>query len=206
MTQMTTMKLEQVKRKSPTTARLLIALSLFLALGSGVRFAQAQDEPPLKQRHESPDTDERDNGSTREDARRRREEFRENRRNERYNRGKDSAEGEARHGSVAPDGERPGRMGRYLDMVKNYQNAVQDPFQAIGLAVLGIKDYYKRSNNPAGAVKELEELLGTTKNQKIRNIFLFGIRQVYEESHDGDKLIEINKRIIKENMAVAEGK
>lgn len=93
-----------------------------------------------------------------------------------------------------------GRVGRFLDVVQSYQTAVQDPHQAVGLAALGIKDHYRRSGKPLEAVKELEDMLAQSSDQKMRNIFLFIIKQIYEEERDSAKFLETSRRIVKENL------
>ena len=93
-----------------------------------------------------------------------------------------------------------GRIGRYLEVVQKYQTAVQDSGTAVGLAALGIKEQYRRLGKPEVAVKELEPMLQSTTDQKMRNILLFAIRQTYEESRNHEKFLEINRQIIKENL------
>ena len=99
-----------------------------------------------------------------------------------------------------PGGMGVGRLGRALDLVQSFQTAVQDPHQAIGLAALGIKQHYHRIGKPLDAVKELDDMLKSTTDQKTRNIFLFTIRQVYEEQKQSDKFLEISRQIVKENL------
>ncbi len=128
----------------------------------------------------------------RDNMRRRREERREEFRRE-YNGGGGREDG-------GPRGMGQGRLGRYLDVVQSYQTAVQDEHQAVGLAALGIKDHYRRSGKPLDAVRELDEVLKTTTDQKMRNILLFTIRQIYEEQKAGDKFMEVSRQIIRENL------
>jgi hypothetical protein len=92
------------------------------------------------------------------------------------------------------------RMGKFLHLVEQYQGAVQDPYRAVGLAVLGIKQHYKKTGKPLEAVTQFEESLKGVKDQKMRNIFLFAIKQTYEETKDQDKLLAINKQIVEENL------
>lgn len=92
-----------------------------------------------------------------------------------------------------------GRMGRFLGFMKGYIETVQDSTQATGLAALGIKDHYKRLGRPADAIPFFEEQLAKTKDQKTRNVLLFSIRQVYEETKNDEKLLELNKQILREN-------
>jgi len=75
----------------------------------------------------------------------------------------------------------------------------------VGLAALGIKEQYRRDGKALEAVKELDTLLAQTSDQKMRNIFLFMIKQVYEEEHQSDKFLEISRQIVKENLG-AKGK
>lgn len=132
-----------------------------------------------------------DRREAREELRQRRMEMREARKRER---------GVEREGK-GPRGPGLGGKGRALEMIQSYQAAVQDPHQAIGLAAMGIKHHYRREGKPLEAVKELEELMKSATDQKTRNIFLFTIRQVYEEERDAAKTLELSRQIIKENMA-----
>jgi hypothetical protein len=141
----------------------------------------------------------------RREMRKQRHEFLEVRRAERQFRQGEHGPGEEPPGRHEGPGERRGeRIGRYLETVRNYQAAVQDPYQAVGLAVLGLKDAYRRGGNAAEAIKDMEEFLKTTKDQKMRNIFLFTIRQIYEEQHNLTKFAETNKQIIRENLTAIE--
>ncbi|MFN8392230.1 MAG: hypothetical protein U0136_18200 [Bdellovibrionota bacterium] len=196
------------------TLGVLVALHSSAALSQAQPLPPGQGQPPPDEEDGPPDhglaPPDHDQGPPDRGMRRERREMRDELR-ERFRDGRgfggpgrpggpDGPEGDDRQG----DGRRPGpRIARYLEAVQNYQTAVQDPHQAVGLAVLGLKDSYRKQGNPEGAVKELEELLGTTKDQKMRNIFLFAIRQIYEEAHNSDKLSEVNKRIIKENLAAS---
>lgn len=121
---------------------------------------------------------------------------------ERFRRRMEGRMGEQRE-HPAGEGEGHGRMGRlrrFLQFVEHYHNAVSDPQSAIGLAALGIKDGYRQQGKPLEAVAELEEILNSTNDRKARNILLFTMRQIYEEAQDTDKLLAINKRIVKENI------
>jgi hypothetical protein len=130
-----------------------------------------------------------------------REEMRERYRNEGGERGEGGPRGGGPGGPGEPGaGGGQGRIGRFLDVVQSYQTAVQDSHQAVGLAALGIKDHYRRNGKPLDAVKELEEMLAQTTDQKMRNIFLFIIKQIYEEQRDSAKFLEVSRRIVKENI------
>ena len=103
-------------------------------------------------------------------------------------------------GRRRPHDGRLGRVKKFLQFVKGYHEAVATPQSAIGLAALGIKDSYKQQGAPLKAVKDLDAILAETKDRKARNILLFTIRQVYEEQRDHAKMLELNKRIIAENI------
>jgi hypothetical protein len=95
--------------------------------------------------------------------------------------------------------------GAFLRMVQDFQQAVQDPYQAVGLAVLSIKDHYRREKKPAEAVVFFESLLKETTDQKLRNIFLFSLRQIHEEQKDPAKVLEVSKKILEENLRAIKG-
>ncbi len=92
------------------------------------------------------------------------------------------------------------KLGGYLEAVQSYQKAVQDPKQAIGLAVLGIREYYRKDGKPLEAIKEIEGILQSSQDQGVRNIALFAMRQIYEEERMSEKLLEMNKQILRENL------
>lgn len=95
---------------------------------------------------------------------------------------------------------RLGRMGAFLRVVQEFQDAVQKPEQAAGLAAMGIKDGYKRLGKPLEAVPVIDEALKSAKDQKMRNILLFALRQIYEENKNEEKFLEVNKQILRENL------
>lgn len=96
---------------------------------------------------------------------------------------------------------RPRRVNNYLQFAESFVASVSDRPRAIGLAALGIRDAYRRQGKASEALPVFEELLASTKDQTERNIYLFLIRQSYQESNDMQKFLEINKQIIKENSA-----
>ena len=99
-----------------------------------------------------------------------------------------------------------GMRRQMLDFSAQYFEAVQEPYRALGFAAIGIKDYHRRSGKPEQAVPELEAILARTKNQKARNVVLFVIRQIHESTGDSAKFIEVNNRIVEENLAATAGK
>ena len=104
------------------------------------------------------------------------------------------------HGGRGERGHRggPEKAGKFA-FINEYIGAVQDPYKATGMAVMGIKHYYKRSGDVSKAVPEIEQQLAQTKDPKMRNILLFALRQIYEESQNDEKFLEINRKILKEN-------
>ena len=195
-----------------------VTLALLLALSSPVASSQAQPTNRPPEGEESMGSPGNSRPGFREEMLKRRREFRDVRRNERMNHGLGPGSSEGVGGGDGPSGPQgeegtgfgqrggPGGgrlMGRYLDVVQSFLTAVQDQHEAVGLAVLGIKESYKRAGKPTQAVKELEEFLKSAKDQKMRNILLFGMRQVYEEERDSDKVVEVNKRIMGENLGGA---
>jgi len=175
-------------------ALLLLGTVFFLSAASLNAAAQTQeppppeDAPPVLEDLSGPGPeawrDERP-GKRREDFRRRK-----------HQRSDDGP----RYGRGAGAGRPEGRMGQFLHLVKQYQAAVQDPYQATSLAVLGVKQHYKRINKPEEAVLFFDSQLKNIKDQKMRNVFLFAIRQTYEETRDANKLLAVNKQIIEENL------
>ncbi len=107
--------------------------------------------------------------------------------------------GEMRGGSRGK-GDRLERMGSFLKFVRSYQDAVKNPHDAAGFAILAVKENYKRQGKPDEAVKYLNGLLEGTNDQHLRNIILFNLKQLYEHQHNSDKAIEISKQIVAENM------
>lgn len=92
------------------------------------------------------------------------------------------------------------RLANIVNIIATYHEAVRDPHQAAGLAALSIKDAYKKQGKPLDAIPVLEEALGSAKDQQMRNIIMFNIRQVYEEAGQNDKVLEVSKKILKENV------
>ena len=121
---------------------------------------------------------------------------------EKWREWKEKGEGEADE----KDGEGHGRfgkamrMGGFLRFMQDFNTAVQDPYQAVGFAAVGIREQYKRAGKPQDAIPVLEEFLGKTKDQKSRNILLFTLRQIHEESKDTDKVLAVSKQILQENL------
>lgn len=93
------------------------------------------------------------------------------------------------------------RLGNFISFMSTYLTSVKDPHQAAGLAALSIKDVYKKQGKPLEAEKVIEEAIGSTKDQSMRNVLLFSLRQIYEENNQSDKVLEVSKRILKENVA-----
>ena len=65
---------------------------------------------------------------------------------------------------------------------------------------MGIKNHYKKNGKPTDAIPQYEALLKNAKDQKMRNILLFAIRQVYGETKDTEKVLAVNKQILSENV------
>lgn len=169
----------------------MMALSLAVVSQRTVP-AHAQDGPPAVESEDEdrPRFDREDGG---------REDFEERRkaRRERW----EARRGEKGEGPHHREGHhRGGKLGKYLGFVNHYISAVQDPYQATGLALMGIKDYYRKNGKPADAIPHYEGLLKNAKDQKTRNILMFAIRQVYEETKDAEKALAINKQILSENV------
>lgn len=190
-------KLRRVKLGVLLFSGMLLALFV-LPFGSAM---QAQEEPlmPLEDIDApgSPDAGDFDEPQQRrmEKRRRRREGWREpstGRPGQRRGHRKGKGQGQL------------GRLQNFLRFVHNYIGVVQDPYQAVGFAALGIKELYKRKGEPEQAIPELEELLEGVKDQKMRNVILFIIRQIHEERKAKDKYLALNKLIIKENIKSVE--
>ena len=101
---------------------------------------------------------------------------------------------------------RMGRAGRFLGFVSEFNKQVQDPVQSVGLAAVGVKEYYRREGKPEDAVPVLEEMLKSAKDQRVRNVLLFAMRQIYEETKSGTKMLELSKQIMRENIAAVDKK
>lgn len=127
------------------------------------------------------------------------------RRKERFSRR--SGEGKNQRFGPGSEGEnRVGRMGNFLNFVNTLHGSVKDPHQAIGLAVLSIKDAYRKQGKPEGAVESLEKILSSAKDQQVRNIVLFNMRQIFEETRNTERVLKLNRQIIDENMAAIDKK
>ena len=90
---------------------------------------------------------------------------------------------------------------KFLEFSSQYIESVQDPYQALGFAAIGIKELHRREGKPERAVEELEQVLATTKDRKARNVLLFVIRQVHESSQNKEGFMAVNQQIIEENLA-----
>ncbi len=101
-------------------------------------------------------------------------------------------------------GGRTGRAGRWLGFVGEFNRQAQDPVQAIGLAAVGVKEYYRRQGKPEEALPVLDEFLKSAKDQKVRNVLLFAVRQIYDEQKNGAKVLELSRQIMQENIAAIE--
>ena len=99
--------------------------------------------------------------------------------------------------------ERFQRMGKFFGVVNEFQGAVGQPGGAVSLALMGIKQYYKKNGKPEEAISFFEDTLKGVQDRKMRNIILFTIRQLYEEQKDAEKFLAINKRILQENIQAA---
>ena len=108
--------------------------------------------------------------------------------------------GEHNRGDGMGGGDRLNRMGNFLKFVRSYQEAVKDPHDAAGFAILAVKESYKRQGKPEEAVKYLNGLLDQTSDQHLRNIILFNLKQLYEHQRDGEKAVAVSKQIVAENM------
>lgn len=107
-----------------------------------------------------------------------------------------------RGGEMDPTGkgDRVGRMGNFLKFVRSYQDAVKDPRDAAGFAILAVRESYKRQGKPEEAVKYLRELLDKTADPHLRNIILFNLKQSYEQDGNEDQAIAVSKQIVEENI------
>lgn len=105
------------------------------------------------------------------------------------------------HRTDGPGREKRGRMRRKLELTQNFVKSIEDPYQAVALAALGIRDSFKKQGSTAGAIPILEEMMSQAKDQKMRNIFLFLIRQCHQDADDEAKVLELSKQIVKENLA-----
>ena len=93
-----------------------------------------------------------------------------------------------------------GKLRNFMHFANDYYGTVKDPAMAVGLSALSIKDAYKRKGEPLKAVQIFEEALLKTKSRKIRNVLLYSIRQVHEENKNQDKVLEISRQILEENL------
>lgn len=99
-----------------------------------------------------------------------------------------------------------GRAGRFLGFVSEFNKQVQDPVQSVGLAAVGVKEFYRREGKPEDAVPVIDEMLKMAKDQRVRNVLLFTMRQIYDEQKNGAKMLELSKQIMRENIAAVEKK
>jgi len=104
-------------------------------------------------------------------------------------------------GGPGAEGYRAGKLKKFLQFMSTYHESVKDPINALGLSVLSIKQEMKKQGKVQEAAVQFEKDLEGTENQEARNILLFAIRQIAEESGDTAKVMELNQRILKENLA-----
>ncbi|MCB0359082.1 MAG: hypothetical protein KDD44_05590 [Bdellovibrionales bacterium] len=97
-------------------------------------------------------------------------------------------------------GNRMGRLGRFMEFVSNYQDTVADPYQATGFALLGIQDHYRKLGKPLDAVPVLQKVLADTRDQRMRNIVLYHLRQIYERAGNDEQFLAVSQQIVNENI------
>lgn len=110
---------------------------------------------------------------------------------------------EHRAGEHRPD--RPHRLGRFLKFMQEYTRSVQDPYQAASLAALGIVQHYKAEGTPEKAATEIEPMVAKARDQRMRNVLLYALRQIYEQSGQTEKFLEVNRQILQENVTGVPG-
>lgn len=121
---------------------------------------------------------------------------------EEHRRGHRRMDDEGRHGRTKRD--KMKRVGGFLDFMNRFYGSVQDPYQATGFAALSVREHFKRQGKPLEAVAPIEKMLASTKDQRMRNVLLFTLRQVYEEAKQEEQFIALNEQIMRENIAFAE--
>ena len=172
-------------RKYITIVLMLTVVTLFslLLVTPQPVFAQPEDEPAAMGRP-TEDRQDQENGPRKQMRRRMME------------RARDGGPGDqdGREGKMK-------RLGNFISFMSTFLASVKDPHQAAGLAALSIKDVYKKQGKPLEAVKILEDAIGSSKDQAMRNVLLFSLRQIYEENNQTDKVLEVSQRILKENVA-----
>jgi hypothetical protein len=92
------------------------------------------------------------------------------------------------------------RPQRFLGFMERYVGMVENPNTALAMALYSMNERYLSENNPAGAEGEMKSLLAKTKDPKKRNIILFSLRRLYEQTGDKKKFDEINRLILNENV------
>lgn len=98
------------------------------------------------------------------------------------------------------------RMSGYLSFVEKYFDTIEDPRKALALTAMNIKQDYKKQGKLGDAAKLFEEALEATSDPQTRNVLLFTLRQVYEESKNSEKVSELDQQIFKENLKAVEKK
>jgi len=96
--------------------------------------------------------------------------------------------------------ERIGKMGKFLRFMREFYGSVSEPHGAASVAAVSIREHYARKGTPEEAIPVLEKHLAATKEQKMRNVLLFTIRQIHEKAGNTDKLFELDQQILTENV------
>jgi predicted negative regulator of RcsB-dependent stress response len=91
-------------------------------------------------------------------------------------------------------------MDNYIQITKEFYGIASDQERAAAFAVMEIKTVYEQSGNKKGAIKELSDLLDSTKNRTIRNIIRFQLLDLYKQSGNSKAAMENLRSIINENL------
>ena len=93
-----------------------------------------------------------------------------------------------------------GKLADKFKMLGSLSEAIQDPYQAVSLSILTLKKDASKSGKLEELVVFLEGLLKETSDIKMRNIINFNLAQVFQQLNKGDKVQEISKNIISDNL------
>jgi hypothetical protein len=110
-----------------------------------------------------------------------------------------------KQGQGGPAG-RLGKIARFLEFANTYHRSIQDPYDAFGLAVMGLVEHHKKARQPDKAVGELQQLLEGTTDPRARNIVLFQLRQLFQAERQHDAVLKITHQIAQENLKVIQGR
>ena len=95
----------------------------------------------------------------------------------------------------------------YLEFMDRWRGYTAQEDMAVLLALESIKEQHEKAGTLAEGVKTLEGLLESSKEQSVRNLLHFGLRDLYEKMNDRDNMLRHMAAVVSENeSALRSGK